>query len=799
MKKVGLTAQNKEKSVKLSKLHISGHICGEYIEYTIAQHYKNTTKEDVHCTYSFPIPDSATLTGFSISLGGKNLNSSVESREEVLKILENAKEENVNPITMEADEEENFQITIGDVMPNETVVIKLTLMDQMIYDDNLIKLIIPSMIDPTYIFSESEEEIELDSDFYLSLLVESYGEVSMNSPSHKIKVERQDETLRKVTMDKGQTLDKDFVLNIEEKKPRQGDGIAYSYYDSEKEEDKSILMLRFFPTLPDRTHEGPKNYTFVLDLSESMYQNKIEEAKNALLIAIRSLEEEDKFNIITYSQEVEIFSPNGKVKFSKENLEAATHWVENLTIKQGADIFTALKEALRLAELEGDDEEDYIFLFSDDLVENEDEILDYIKTNIGNSRIFPIGLDTSQDSYFINKVAEVGYGMSEFVEEGQRLDDIILRQFNRINNPQLDVTNIDWGGMEIERTYPGTISYLYDREPFTIFAKVNGVLEGKITIEGLVGDKKHRITADLDKLEIEENSKLIEKVWARKRIESLEDRERIQRGHEKEATREKILDLAKEYNMLSSATAFILTETIDDPVSGFAMQRIVPVDMDEDTMKLLSESLFVDDTRYSDDLNIIEKMAEKGISRGEAKKAIVFDRENLLRILARNQQADGSFKDLAEEDSMVILETTLKALLSFCVGNEPATIYLNNINKAFMYIMGEINKNHDLLTERNLMLLSIAYEMADHKRLIKERTMTTLDKLFDLVEEGKITKSLEEIENVVENTSLLQMKYIMAAALNISSSKIKDLEEIFEKDIKSNISNIAEVALAKAL
>ncbi len=799
MKKFGLTARDNEKSVKLNKLHISGNICGEYIEYTIAQHYRNLNDEDVQCTYTFPIPDTATLTGFSVSAGGKNLESKVESREEVLTILENSREENVNPIALESDEDENFQITVGDVMPNENVVIKLTYMDQMIYDDNFITLVIPSMIDPTYTFTESGEETEQDFDYYLSLLVESYGEVNITSDTHKIKVERQDETLRKVTMERGQSLDHDFVLNIEEKKPRQGDGIAYSYYDMETEKDKAILMLRFFPILPEAGSEGPKNYTFVLDMSLSGYANKEEEAKNALLIALRSLEENDKFNIITYAQDVEIFSPNGKVRFNDENLEAATQWVENLTMKEGSDIFSALKEALREAELEDEDEPDYIFLFSDDLVENEDEILDYVKTNIGNSRIFPFGFDTDTNSYFINKLAEVGYGMSEFIEEGQRLDDIILRQFNRIDNPQMDVTGIDWGEMEIEKLYPGTISYLYDREPFTIFAKVIGALEGKITIKGTVGDKEYSITADLDKLEIEENSKLIEKVWARKRIESLEEKQRKQREHDRDYTREKILELSKEFNMLSSETAFILTETIDDPVSGFGMQRIVPVDMSEDTMKLLSESFFLDDTRYSEDLNIIEKMAEKGISRGEAKKAIVFDRENLLRILARTQQADGSFKDLGEEDPMKILDTTLKALLSFCVGNEPATIYLSNINKAFMFIMKEINSKEDLLTERNLMLLSIAYEMADNKRLIKERTKNTLDKLFDDIEEGKAPKSLKEIENVVENTSLLQMKYILAAALNISSLRVDDLEEIFEKDIRSNITNIAEAALSKAL
>ena len=55
------------------------------------------------------------------------------------------------------------------------------------------------------------------------------------------------------------------------------------------------------------------------------------------------------------------------------------------------------------------------------------------------------------------------------------------------------------------------------------------------------------------------------------------------------------------------------------------------------------------------------------------------------------------------------------------------------------------------------------------------------------------------MEAVIDHTTTQQMKYIMAAALNISSSQIEGLEEIFEKDIKSNISRISEVALAKAL
>ncbi len=797
MRRYGLSARGEEKAVKLNKLHVSGNICGEYIEYTIAQHYRNENKEEVNCTYSFPVPDTATLTGFSINIGGKNLIGSVESREEVLAILENAKGLGLNPITMESDDDDDFQISIDNVLPREKIVIKLTYMDQLIYDDNLIKVIIPSVIDPTYTIGEDEKEIDEASDFYLSLMVESFGEVTARSTSHKIKVERQFETLRKITIDKGQTLDKDFVLILEEKRPRQADGIAYTYYDNEKEEDKAILMLRFFPVLPPTETAGPKNYNFIMDTSLSMEGKKFEQSQNAVLIALRSLEEGDKFNIIAFNSDVQIFSPGGKVKYNKENLEAATEWIESLPLMDGSDIFGALKEALR--ESEFDEEPSYIFLFSDDMVENENEILEYIKTNIGDARIFPIGLDTEVNSYFINKLAEVGYGMSDFIEVGQRVDDIILRQFNRIHNPQMDVTSIDWGEMKIERTYPGTISYLYDREPFTIFAEVTGQLEGKVTVRGMIGSKKHKLTADLDKLEIEENSKLIEKVWARKMIESLEEKERLLRDHEKEQVRARILELSKAYNMLSTETAFIMIEVVEDPVSGYAMNKIVPVEMDENTMKNLSESFFLDDTRYSDDLNIREKMADTGISKDEAVHAIKFDRENLLRILARNQQADGSFKEISSEEKADILETTLKALLAFNIGNEPVTIYINNIHKAFNYIMEQISKDEDLLTERNLMLLSMAYKLADNKRLIQEKTKVKLDKLFKNVSDGVYSDSLKEVETVVENTSIIQMKYIMAAALNISSTLAKNSENIFEFDIKSNIKKIAELALAKAL
>lgn len=794
LKKYGLsTIDNKQ--VKLNRLEVTGNICGEYIEYTISQDYKNNTEDNIEGVYSFPIPTTSLITGIEVNLGGRNLKAMIEDRGSVLTTLKESREEGINTLSLEQKDDEYFTITIGNILPNEKVNLRITYMDQLTYEDDTLSLYIPSVVDPVYYNEDDEEETAEEVDFYLSLLVESYSRMEFKSPSHKISVEREDDTLSKVTVSKSQTLDHDFILTMREVSPQIAAGMGYSYYEDEME--KSILMLKLAPILPDIPVEYTTNYSFILDISVSMGGFKLEEAKNAVLIALRSLEEGDKFNLVAYNEEVYKFSSGGKVKFTKENLAAATEWIESLETREGDMTFDALKDAIR--EAESEDEESTIFLFTDDYVENEDEILEYVRTNVGNNRIFPIGIDTEVNSFFINKLAEVGNGRPEFIDEGERIDDIILRQFNRIHNPQLDVTEIDFGDMIVEKTYPGTITYLYDREPFTIFAQVEGSISGSINIKGVVDEVDYTMHIDLDKLEIEENSKLIQKVWARKRIESLVEKERSSRGVEQEQIKEEILDLSKANSIISSETSFMMLETIEDPVMGIGLNRIVPMDMSETTMKNLARGYFLDEAAYSFDVNIREKMAATGLTHKEAKMAIKYDRDNLLRVLAKNQQADGSFLDLGEETTERILETTLRSLLAFLVGSETTAIYLNNVSKSLRYVMNVLREDEKLITERNYMLLRVAYDLAEKKNLIKGRTRDINIELVSKISDLKYRESLEEVGDLVTKASPVQKKFITAGTLNISKSYVENAHEIFEMDIRSNITNIANIAIAKAL
>lgn len=130
MSKYGLRDKRfSEDEVELKKVSISGNICGEFVEFSMSQVYENNTDSNIDAVYIFPLPDTAVLSGFEAILGGKTLTAIVEDKEDSYKIYESALESGINIISIDQDEDNVFTISIGNILPNETVKINITYMD----------------------------------------------------------------------------------------------------------------------------------------------------------------------------------------------------------------------------------------------------------------------------------------------------------------------------------------------------------------------------------------------------------------------------------------------------------------------------------------------------------------------------------------------------------------------------------------------------------------------------------------------------------------------------------------------
>lgn len=782
-------------NVAIKQVGLQGNICGEFVELTVNQVYENIGEQNIDGIYSFPIPDTAVITGFEATLGGRTLKAMVEDREEAAKLYDEAVLKGINTLSLEEPNSGMFQFSIGQILPGESVKIKLSYMDRLIYENDSLKLIVPAILTPRSMEHTSEEESQVKDNYQVSLnlLIEPLSKLKIESPTHDIIVLwEEDINLAKVTFsDNLLSLDKDLVLIMKEEKIQEASGMIYKY--QEADEEKGILYLRFIPKLSSSEEEKPNNYMFLVDISESMQGEKLEEAKNALQLCIRNLSDGDSFNIVAFSTELEYFSEFGKVPFNEDNLRRASQWIEKLTAKGGANILEALKYSLSENNLIG---HSTILLFTDDMMEDENEIIQYVDKNIGDNRLFTFGIDTSANSYVINKLADVGYGRPEFIYEDERIDDVILRQFSRIENPQVDITEIDWGEVKVESTYPRTIDYLYDREPFSIFAKVSGNITGKVTVKGKVDEVEYIKSVDLDNLDLEEDAKLILKVWSRNRIESIEEHLKGERGSTAEAMYNKIIELSRKSGIISTETSFVMLEEMEDPVLGMAITRIIPLKASEQTIKNIADAKFIESPGF------VYKSANKIVSYSERKNLLLdkkYPREAILRIIALNQYADGSFANIKEDKNYEKIATTARVLLGFTIGKEDILLYKNQLNKSIKYLIQNMQASAIEYDEALYAITALALKAALEKDILNDTMEKLVKDNIEMIKTKLYGKSSENILRILDNPIRASLKDIARYLFKVSKDGKYIEETLTIKEEKDSIDSLAKLSILKAL
>lgn len=805
-------AKGNAEGMVLKKLSIYGNVCGSYAEISIHQNYENKGEKDIEGIYMFPIPKTALISNFEVEIGGRTLRTIVEEKEKAIKIYENAKTRGENAFLLEEFKPRLFKISIGRIISGETVKIKLSYIDDLQYKDNTYKLIIPSIFESKQpeegiaisnlkqsIFKKftNNDNEQRDFEFKTNILVESLCRLEFESPYNKLKVEREGDTVAKINvLDEYESIDKDFVLIMKEINPLEADGMIYEYKEGDQE--RGLVYLRMVPELGYYEEEKGESYVFLIDISETMKGNKLEQAKNALQLCIRNLSESegDTFDIVAMGDSLKYFWEEGMAQFNADTLRKASRWIDSLETESDADIFGAIKHSI-----ENEGGHNTILIFTDDQVEEEEEILDYVRNNIGDNRIFTFGIDSAANNYFLNKLAHESYGKAEFINKGERIEDVVLRQFNRIQSPEVDDIKIDWGTLKVESTYPRTIDYMYDREPFSIFADVLGEVSGEITVRGTVGSKEYVKKINLDNFNTEENANLLKKVWIRKRIKSIEQSMRTQRGEIKESMRRKVIELSKGNGLISPETTFIFLELREEPVLGIGLRNIIPIKVEEST---LADKIDLEEFEENDQVGFQFK-SHTGNEKESDRKHLddniyldrVYPREKLLRIIAKNQLADGAFVDYEDNSIEDKIETTAMVLLAFSIGNEYIDIYLNQLNKSIEFIYNSCMDPNLKLENRIAKMTILSLSGAIEKKILKaknvEKAQKTVSDLYRLL------TGREDAKEMLNGLTEYSFKKNVISLFKISEDGSSITEKIVISVENNSIFSMAKLAVLKGL
>ncbi|XP_077579050.1 inter-alpha-trypsin inhibitor heavy chain H6 [Stigmatopora nigra] len=92
----------------------------------------------------------------------------------------------------------------------------------------------------------------------------------------------------------------------------------------------------------------PKDVVFVIDVSGSMIGTKIKQTKQAMNTILGELREGDHFNIVTFSDKVDVWKKGRTVPASRRNVQEAKDFVKKIVAQGWTNINAALLSAARL-------------------------------------------------------------------------------------------------------------------------------------------------------------------------------------------------------------------------------------------------------------------------------------------------------------------------------------------------------------------------------------------------------------------------------------------------------------------
>ncbi|HEY2958408.1 MAG TPA: VIT domain-containing protein [Actinomycetota bacterium] len=594
-------------NLPLEAVEVAAAITGLVARTMLTQTFGNPFDQPLEATYIFPLPDRAAVSEFRMEVGERVVEGVLKERGEARATYDQAIREGRRASIAEEERPGVFTMRVGNLLPGETVRVRLVMTGPLPWDDGEATYRFPLVVAPRYIPGAPLEgepvgagtvpdtdavpdasritppvllpgfpnPIRLDIRAEIDPGGLELGEV--RSSLHTV-VEQERDGVRVVRVEPGERANRDFVLELR----TGGEAVATSLATApDREGTDGTFALTLLP--PAGADPGrPRDLVFVLDRSGSMAGWKMVAARRAAARMVDSLRAADRFAVLAFDNRVETPPALG------DKLEAATdrarfqavEFLSRLDARGGTEMAAPLTQGLdRLAGAgEADAARDRVLvLVTDGQVGNEDQILRQLAPRLGDVRVYTVGIDSAVNEGFLKRLAGLGGGACELVESEDRLDAVLDRVRQRIGTPVVTGLELEAAGLEID---PGSVSpprlpALLAGVPLVVCGRYRGRPEGALALSGLdaAGGAWRAVVPATSA-----GTPALRSVWARAHVRDLEDRYASAMAPEPELER-RIVRTSLEFGVLSRFTAFVAVDTVVVNQDGRLHRVVQPVEI----------------------------------------------------------------------------------------------------------------------------------------------------------------------------------------------------------------------------
>ncbi|GHF94517.1 marine proteobacterial sortase target protein [Thalassotalea marina] len=551
----------------------------------VTQTFTNPTDQWLNGTYVFPLPENAAVDQLTMHIGERVIKATIEPKQKAKKMFQQAKLAGKKASLLQQSRPNLFTNEVANIGPNETIKVTIEYQQLVHFEQDKFTLRFPTTITERYLPLKPlpEQHIELnDSGWAVSQ--PSYSQTNNNqqpesakeeitAPKHKValnislnpgfKLQQISSDVHPITQSehaKNQYLvrltesmiaNQDFVLTLQ---AAPSSAPSAAHFSEVTEHGHYGLIMLMPPTQDMANNTLPREVIFVIDTSGSMAGGSMEQAKQALQLAINDLSENDSFNIVQFDSSATKMSLM-PLMATVNNKQMAARYIEQLEADGGTEMLAALKLALATPSADLSKLRQVIFI-TDGAVGNELQLFDFIDKNLKQSRLFTVGIGAAPNSYFMTEAALMGKGTYTYVNSLQTVQNKMQQLFSKLNSPVL--ANLKINLPQSADIYPRNLPDLYQGEPLLI----SYFSDEPLTELQATGELNTHFWQQPLKLTSSAAQSGLATLWARRKIAQLErDKNlgRLAEGAEQlnENIDQLILSIAIQHHIVSSMTSLV--------------------------------------------------------------------------------------------------------------------------------------------------------------------------------------------------------------------------------------------------
>jgi Ca-activated chloride channel family protein len=382
------------------KTEVDIQVNGMLARAKVTQVFHNPSNRWMEGIYVFPLPERSAVDRLTMVIGERRVEGRIMEKAEAERAYREAADNGQRASLVSGERPNVFVTAVANIGPGEDITVEIGYQDTVAYENGSFALRFPMVVAPRYMPAPAPEMVEApvsvtpedgqDRDLFgpvhtpknpgaekhnlLAMTVHLDAGLplaSLKSLYHPVVIESDGAGRQTITLDNGPQeagvpADRDFVL---EWAPKASHTPQAAVFAEQVGGDAHLLVMMVPPAqhtdsvVPPEPLPAPlpRELVFVIDTSGSMHGDSLDQAKTAIIAALKRLRPEDRFNVIQFNSETFALFPQPVIA-NVANVAQAWHYVSALEAEGGTEMRPARKLALEGGPSQGGSLQQVVFL-----------------------------------------------------------------------------------------------------------------------------------------------------------------------------------------------------------------------------------------------------------------------------------------------------------------------------------------------------------------------------------------------------------------------------------------------------